>query len=110
MKAYVLLDADVINLNFFFKSATLELSEVLPVKAKSILLVNDQGYRRILLAKCHARVNLFVWHYNCHSSHINVNKRMIRNFFVLEIILGKFLPTQYKSLYSQGKKIHTTIT
>ena len=36
-KAYVLPDVDVIILDFFFKSATLELIEVLPAKEKSIL-------------------------------------------------------------------------
>ena len=55
MKAYVLLDADVINLNFFFKSATLELSEVLPTKKKSGLafyrasLTSELSVRRIQL-------------------------------------------------------------
>ena len=36
-KAYALPDVDVIILDFFFKSATLELIEVLPAKEKSIL-------------------------------------------------------------------------
>ena len=37
-KAYALPDVDVIILDFFFKSATLELIEVLPTKEKSILI------------------------------------------------------------------------
>ena len=37
-KAYALPDVDVIILDFFFKSATLELIEVLPAKEKSVLI------------------------------------------------------------------------
>ena len=36
-KAYALPDVDVIILDFFFKSATLELIEVLPAKEKTLL-------------------------------------------------------------------------
>ncbi len=36
-KAYALPDVDFIILNFFFKSATLELIEVLPAKEKTLL-------------------------------------------------------------------------
>ena len=37
-KAYALPDVDVIILDFFFKSATLELIEVLSAKEKTLLL------------------------------------------------------------------------
>ena len=37
-KAYVLPDVDVIILDYFFKSATLELIEVLPAKEKTLLV------------------------------------------------------------------------
>ena len=38
-KVYALPDVDVIILDFFFKSATLELIEVLPAKEKTLLFV-----------------------------------------------------------------------
>ena len=40
-KAYELPDEDVIILDFFFKSATLELIEVLPAKEKTLISVAE---------------------------------------------------------------------
>ena len=42
-KAYALPDVDVIILDFFFKSATLELIEVLPAKDKTLLIQSQSN-------------------------------------------------------------------
>ena len=44
-KAYALPDVDVIILDFFFKSATLELIEVLPAKEKTLLHTSNDIWR-----------------------------------------------------------------
>ena len=48
-KVYALPDVDVIILDFFFKSATLELIEVLPAKEKTLLILTLISYDPIIL-------------------------------------------------------------